>query len=110
MSDLLPCPFCGPGPTVNLVMQHNPLGGWLYEVACQGCSVTMPCDDSEAEAIADWNRRYSPAPQTESGLLATIDAIISNNVYVDNDGVAGISSAAEAVLDAVSSPGDSGNG
>lgn len=55
--DLKPCPFCGPGPTVNLVMQNNPEGGWLYEVVCQGCSTTMPCDDSETDAIADWNRR-----------------------------------------------------
>lgn len=69
-SELLPCPFCGPGHAVNIVMQHEPIGGgWLYEIVCQGCSVTMPCDDSEAEAIADWNRRAQCGVQT-------VDAII----------------------------------
>ena len=60
--DLLPCPFCG-GPERGI---NRVTGDWF---ASCSCGAIGPCENTEAEAIATWNRR-SPAP----AMIATIQA------------------------------------
>lgn len=54
---LLPCPSCGTAPGQN--------GPWLnpdsWYVACQKCGLSTRDFDTDAEAIAAWNRRPSPS-------------------------------------------------
>ncbi len=58
------CPFCG-GHNMNIVVVHNDYADdtWktMYEIVCQGCSVTTSRYDSEAEVIESWNTRAEPA-------------------------------------------------
>lgn len=63
MSDILPCPFCGGEP--NEAIESN--GGGVFWVICDNvknnmCGCEGPYRQSEADAIAAWNRRI---PQTE---------------------------------------------
>lgn len=52
--DLLPCPFCG--GQAELWRAHNSKPAWI---ACMGRCVVLVTRDyqSDAEAIAAWNRR-----------------------------------------------------
>jgi hypothetical protein len=70
----------------------NSLYGAFKQFANELHALATPADTS-ASVVGDDN------------LLSTIDAIIADNVYVDNDGVAGISAAAEAVLAALTAEG-----
>lgn len=64
---LIDCPFCG-GKHMDIVVVHNdyvPKDGddnWrtMYEIVCQGCSVTTSRYESEAEVIESWNTRAEP--------------------------------------------------
>ena len=50
--DLKPCPFCGGEARVETVYE-----GYSYAVECTNCMVRMEGADTEAQAIACWNRR-----------------------------------------------------
>lgn len=55
-SELLPCPFCDGDAGIG----HKPAKGyWLVLCRLVGCCYG-PKADTEAEAIAAWNRRSSP--------------------------------------------------
>lgn len=51
--DLLPCPFCG-GTNVFAVSAADDYGTFDWKVSCEDCD---PFHETEAEAIAAWNRR-----------------------------------------------------
>ena len=60
MSDLKPCPFCG---STDLHMQD--VDRFLQ---CYNCDATGPwhIDQTEAEAVAAWNRRADPIARLEA--------------------------------------------
>lgn len=61
LTDLLPCPFCEElaGPIMLLDAEHGGKfrSGWAIE--CSDCTAAVSAHNSEAEAIAAWNRRAS---------------------------------------------------
>lgn len=60
--ELQPCPFCGDyDPEVAESSVPNIHGGHKHAVYCNACFCEGPTADSEAEAIAAWNRRASRA-------------------------------------------------
>ncbi|WP_186092331.1 Lar family restriction alleviation protein [Burkholderia gladioli] len=69
MSDKLSdCPFCGDN---NCTVSTQIVGKWKF-VYCPYCLAEGPARDTEADAIAAWNRRASPAPaisESEDALL-----------------------------------------
>lgn len=60
---LLPCPFCGATCTTFNVPTHNAQTGEMVDggpvgVQCMGCTAVLPAGfDTEAEAVAAWNKR-----------------------------------------------------
>ncbi len=59
---LLPCPFCGTSERDD--EQERNLDDWLqltemvgFVVECFGCGAETRCFDTDAEAVAAWNRR-----------------------------------------------------
>jgi Lar family restriction alleviation protein len=56
--ELKPCPFCGGSNVSTYEVKGS------YSTLCVGCGGEGPEEDSEAEAIAAWNRR-SPVAATE---------------------------------------------
>ena len=62
---LKPCPFCG---GEALVDDNEPYPGdciW-FDVGCGECNCVIDaCFDTEADAIAAWNRRAAPTTEEE---------------------------------------------
>ena len=56
MIELLPCPFCG-GTNVAAVSAADDYGTFDWKVYCGDCDAFH---ETEAEAIAAWNRRAAP--------------------------------------------------
>ena len=75
MTGLLPCPFCGNGDAPFTITEDR---AW---VECGDCvsRVTIGPFDTEAEAIASWNRRASPAADR----LARIEAVMVGEKAVE---------------------------
>lgn len=71
MSELLPCPFCGGEATMDS-------SGKKYQVWCKRCSCIHMGEfyNTEAEAIAAWNRRAQPEnePLTLEQLREMVDS------------------------------------
>jgi Lar family restriction alleviation protein len=51
---LLPCPFCGEGPTME--SDPPPGYGW-WQISCNHCGTLQSEVGSEEEAIKKWNAR-----------------------------------------------------
>lgn len=64
----LPCPFCGEQEGVYSEAGTEATGPHAAIVRCSGCNA-VHCHNTEAEAIAAWNRRAAP------DLLATLEAL-----------------------------------
>lgn len=58
MSDLKPCPFCGPGTELK-AYRHGPDEPDCY-VQCDGCTTCGPSAKTEPLAEEAWNRRTQP--------------------------------------------------
>lgn len=70
---LSPCPFCGSTDIAVRGTAHARSGGMRWWAECDDCDVTTGTDSTtEAEAVAQWNRRASPEPRDESSRLAFI--------------------------------------
>ena len=67
--ELLPCPFCGTSDLLGFEPSHE--GGWTV-VKCRkcGCSGSTGLSTSEAEAVAYWNRRATPAQEVRQEAVA----------------------------------------
>jgi len=75
LDPLLPCPFCG-GPHADITThlyteEQRAEEGWpntdRFSIQCASCPASTAGDDcsgqeTEAEAIACWNRREPPRP------------------------------------------------
>lgn len=59
--ELLPCPFCGSGPTIQKTMFGHPVQKW---VACAGCGASSAAYSSKVSAITAWNTRALSATRT----------------------------------------------
>ena len=58
--ELEPCPFCGSDTCQTREVRWNPVMT-KWAVSCvRGCGTDGPAHDTEAEAIAAWNRRPTP--------------------------------------------------
>jgi Lar family restriction alleviation protein len=63
MADLLPCPFCGGAPFIgHIYVTHHlsngdELKGEQRRLRCRECGSEGAQRNTEAEAIAAWNRR-----------------------------------------------------
>ncbi len=63
INDLKPCPFCGQGSPVHMVVQRG-TEGWRdrYYVLCDyregGCGASGGTYHTEAEAFASWQNRF----------------------------------------------------
>ena len=89
MTDLKPCPFC------NHVGVDDELAGEKHMAACRGCGAAGPMCDSEAAAIATWNRRASPwirvTPETmpeedQRVLVYRYDGVVVSGEYTELSG------------------------
>lgn len=62
MTDTLkPCPFCGTHETSEGdCVGVNNLNDLTFWVSCSKCGADGPREETEAEAIAAWNRRAVP--------------------------------------------------
>ena len=60
MTELMACPFCG---SADVGAAAGPDSEW---VMCNACGAEGPwaTDQTEAQAIAAWNTRATPSPQT----------------------------------------------
>ena len=56
--ELKPCPFCGGEAKKSFY------GGQrrMFLCSCTACEASLPWRDTEAAAVADWNRRACDAP------------------------------------------------
>ena len=52
--ELLPCPFCGKKPVIELRML---LGAKFWRVTCEYCFARTFHEPSEEDAVYEWNRR-----------------------------------------------------
>ena len=59
MTNLLPCPFCGGNASIPESYPYHHL------VFCTSCGCKTDICDTEAEAIAAWNRRVEPKVTVE---------------------------------------------
>lgn len=88
---LLPCPFCGPGQSVVSAWLDDVSNRWRVGCGRCGCSTGIHTrDESEAPAIAAWNRRASPWRPIETAprdgtrvLLATKQGVQFVGKYTD---------------------------
>lgn len=64
---LLPCPFCG-GPAQVAIIDFGD-GSSIYYGECINaeCCVAFDSSDTEAEAVAKWNRRSPPPTPNDDG-------------------------------------------
>lgn len=69
-AELKPCPFCRRGGIVIHPLPPGAKGLHLlvsrapYYAHCDGCGADGPPGDTEAEAIANWNTRTTPSPDS----------------------------------------------
>lgn len=69
MIELLPCPFCG-GTNLEVMHAVDKEGAFDWKISCADC---QPLHETEAEAVAAWNRRAELEEPIEYELLATKD-------------------------------------
>lgn len=70
------CPFCGGAATV----EYKALA---YEVGCDKCDAVMDVGYlTEAEAIADWNRRVPTAPQVAATPQPAMQQYLQGNTTI----------------------------
>lgn len=61
--ELSPCPFCGSdGEELGICADPDMPKSPARRIQCYWCNVEAPFHPSEADAIAAWNTRASPAP------------------------------------------------
>lgn len=83
---LLPCPFCGGAASL-----HNDTDSpcWFFGCSNSACPIE-PCHyaDTEAEAIATWNRRTPQPTQPQAGAMPLTDkqinGLIDEGVFFGN--------------------------
>lgn len=62
MSQLLPCPFCGDFPAINI--RQSGAGYWLVDCKNPRCVVIVETRAKEREvALQQWNTRVGALPQ-----------------------------------------------
>ena len=66
LTELLPCPFCG-GEADTMTPEADDMRA--ATVMCMGCYCTGKECETEAQAIAAWNRRASQAAPAPSDAL-----------------------------------------
>lgn len=72
LTELLPCPFCG-GEADTMTPEADDMRA--ATVMCMGCYCTGKECETEAQAIAAWNRRASQAaPAPSDGLREAVEA------------------------------------
>ena len=75
LTELLPCPFCG-GEADTMTPEADDMRA--ATVMCMGCYCTGKECETEAQAIAAWNRRASQAaPAPSDGLREALVEIIN---------------------------------
>ena len=65
IDELKPCPFCGKREFISVVRSLNGVVAW---VDCTNCGCYGPAKNTEAEAIAAWNRRGGGQNDTTESL------------------------------------------
>ena len=58
MTELKPCPFCGPG---DLAIAHRVLSS-IWFIFCRPCDAQGPAAGTEEIARELWNQRKEPTP------------------------------------------------
>lgn len=72
---LKPCPFCGGQPTskwYGASGEDDDSGYWGIECSGRDCRHAFAHEDSEAEAVAAWNKRAPVTPPPASGDVAGV--------------------------------------
>ena len=73
--ELLPCPFCG---SVDCRPRYDDVAEEAFQpghyVLCRGCGASGANVETEAEAIAAWNRRAQPARDVAQLVERMLDA------------------------------------
>jgi Lar family restriction alleviation protein len=76
--ELKPCPFCGGEAGVGPL--HTTGGFRPFHVSCYVCGVEYQHAETEAAAIAAWNRRTPTVPDDRSEAHRLLDALIDMDV------------------------------
>ena len=85
-TELLPCPFCSGAASL-----HNDTDSPCWFVGCSNSACPIePCHyaDTEAEAIATWNRR-TPAPQPTQPQAGAVPLSAAQKQHIHNETGAG---------------------
>lgn len=82
------CPHCGNSPQQcpQNSNQMQPLGrGWMQFIWCENCDAQGPLRETEAEAIAAWNRRPPRAENAQGAEAVAVPLSYSRIIEIVED-------------------------
>lgn len=86
---MLPCPFCGSAPSEYPQNTSIPAkaGGYTQIIWCENCGCEGPERQTDAEAIAAWNKRSNPELIASRERIAELEVALTEIALHDLTGL-----------------------